>query len=202
MLSKRIDHTVAAAWGSAEATVFFIVPDVWTSWLALHNPRHGMATTVSALAGALVGGATTYKTAQRMPPEDTEQLLTSIPGISDAMVANVERQLDEQGWSALVLGPTRGVPYEIYARTLAHGNASFGRFMALSVPARMVRFLAVTGGVAGLGKLADRLGLGTKAKSAVFLGGWASFYTWYFLFGPGRRSIPEAVSPDQSGALG
>ncbi|WP_022869817.1 hypothetical protein [Yaniella halotolerans] len=202
MLPKRIDHTVAAAWGTAEATVFFIVPDVWTSWRALHNPRRGMATTVSALAGALVGGATTYKTAQQMSPEDTEQVLTSIPGISAAMVADVERQLDEQGWSALVLGPTRGVPYKIYARTLAHGNESFGRFMALSVPARMVRFLAVTGGVAGLGKLADRMGVGSKGKAALFLGGWAGFYTWYFTLGPGRRSASDTVSSDEPGTLG
>lgn len=203
MLRTSIDHTVAAAWGTAEATVFFIVPDVWTSWLALHNPRRGMATTVSALAGALAGGATTYKTAQQMTPEATEKILTSIPGISAAMVANVERQLDEQGWSALVLGPTRGVPYKIYARTLAHGNESFGRFMALSVPARMVRFLAVTGGVAGLGKLADRLGVGTKGKTATFLAGWTGFYTWYFTRGPGRNSESAGeVSPDQPSDLG
>src|SRR5699024_411498 len=127
-----------------------------------------------------------------MPPEDTEQLLTSIPGSSDAMVANVERQLDEQGWSALVLGPTRGVPYKIYARTLAHGNASFGKFMALSVPARIGRFLAVTGGVAALGKLADRSGLSKTTKTGLFLGGWAAFYAWYFTAGPGK-----AVQPTQ-----
>lgn len=202
MLRTWVDHTIAAAWGTAEATVFFIVPDVWTSWLALHNPRRGMATTVPALAGALAGGAATYKTAQRMSPETTENVLTSVPGISAAMVAKVERQLDEQGWSALVLGPTRGVPYKIYARTLAHGHESFGRFMALSVPARMVRFLAVTGGVAGLGKLADRMGMGAKGKSAVFLGGWAGFYTWYFTLGPGRNSEPAvAVSPHEPGNL-
>lgn len=188
MLRTNIDHTVAATWGTAEATVFFIVPDVWTSWLALHNPRRGMATTVSALAGALAGGATMYKISQQMPPEATEKILTSVPGISAAMVAKVERQLDEQGWSALVLGPTRGVPYKIYARTLAHGNESFGRFMALSVPARMARFLAVTSGVAGLGKLADRLGVGAKGKTVTFLAGWAGFYSWYFVRGPGRRS--------------
>lgn len=203
MLRTWVDHTVATVWGSAEATVFFIVPDVWTSWLALHNPRRGMATTVSALAGALAGGATTYKTAQQMSPQATEHVLTSVPGISADMVAKVERQLDEQGWAALVLGPTRGVPYKIYARTLAHGNESFGRFMALSVPARMVRFLAVTGGVAGLGKLAARLGVGTKGKSAIFLAGWAGFYTWYFRFGPGRNNTSSTeVSPDEPSDLG
>lgn len=186
MLRTCFDHTVAATWGTAEATVFFIVPDVWTSWVALHHPKRGMATTVSSLAGALLGGAVTFKTSQRMTPEATENVLTSIPGISASMVADVERQLDEQGWAALVMGPTRGVPYKIYARTLAHGNESFGRFMALSIPARMLRFVAVTGGVAGLGKLAERFGVSKRGKSGIFLAGWAGFYTWYFGFGPGK----------------
>lgn len=186
MLRTCFDHTVAATWGTAEATVFFIVPDVWTSWVALHHPKRGMATTVSALAGALLGGAVTFKTSQRMTPEATENVLTSIPGISASMVADVERQLDEQGWAALVRGPTRGVPYKIYARTLAHGNESFGRFMALSIPARMLRFLTVTGGVAVLGKLAGRRGLSKKTKTKLFVGGWTAFYAWYFTAGPGR----------------
>lgn len=199
MFRTCFDHAVAGLWGSAEATVFFIVPDAWTSWLALHNPQRGMAATVSALAGALVGGAATYQTAQRMTPAATENILTSIPGISASMVSDVERQLDEQGWAALVLGPTRGVPYKIYARTLAHGNESFGRFMMLSVPARMLRFLAVTGGVAGLGKLADRLGVSTKGKSVIFLAGWAGFYTWYFTAGPGKptRSVEHVEGSGQ-----
>lgn len=187
MFRKCFDHAVAATWGVAEATIFFIVPDLWTSWLALHNPCRGFATTVSALAGALVGGATTYQMAQRMDPEDTKRVLSSIPGISEHMIADVERELDEKGWTALVMGPTRGVPYKIYARTLAHGNAPFGTFMALSVPARMGRFLAVTGGVAALGKLAERRGLGKKSKTGLFIGGWTAFYTWYFTAGPGKR---------------
>ena len=187
MFRPSVDHGIAATWGTAEATLFFVVPDVWTSWLALHRPKHGMATTVSALAGALIGGATTFKVAQQMRPEDTENILTSVPGVSAQMVATVERQLDEQGWSALVLGPTRGVPYKMYARTLAHGEADFGRFMALSVPARMVRFLAVTGGVAGLGKLADRMGISAAGKTGIFAAGWISFYTWYFTLGPGKK---------------
>ena len=188
MFRKCFDHGVAATWGAAEATVFFIVPDLWTSWLALHTPRRGLATTVSALAGALAGGATNYLVTQRMTPDETKRVLTSIPGISEHMVVKVENELDEKGWSALVLGPTRGVPYKIYARTLSHGNSSFGTFMALSVPARMGRFLAVTGGVAALGKLADNRGLSKRTKTGLFVGGWTAFYTWYFTTGPGKPS--------------
>src|SRR5690625_2710692 len=137
MFRKCFDHGVAAAWGSAEALVLFLAPDGWTRWLGLHNPRRGITTTLSALAGALAGGAANYKLSERMSHEDTQRVLTSIPGISSDMVAAVERELDEKGWSALVLGPTQGVPYKIYARTLAHGGESFARFMARSEERRV-----------------------------------------------------------------
>src|SRR5690625_5761494 len=96
MLRTWFDPPVAATWGCAQATVFFIVPDLWTSWLALENPRRGFATTVSALPGALAGGAVTYQVARQMGPETTRQLLVSVPGISEPMVDQVERELDEQ----------------------------------------------------------------------------------------------------------
>ena len=173
MFRKYVDHGVAAAWGAAEATVFFIVPDFWTSWLALHNPRRGFATTLSALAGALAGGATNYVASQRMSRK-TQKILTTIPGISKSMITDVERELDEKGLVSSLLGQL-AVCHIRFTRTLAHGNESFAKFMALSVPARMGRFLAVTGGVAALGKLADRRGYSHKTKTGLFLGGWAAF---------------------------
>src|SRR5699024_11719606 len=104
-------------------------------------------------------------------------------------------------YTTLFRSPTRGVPYKIYARTLAHGGESFARFMALSVPARMGRFLAVTGGVAALGKLADRRGLSKKTKTGLFLGGWTAFYTWYFTIGPGQTQhadSPRGLTTDEN----
>src|SRR5690625_7700166 len=108
MFRKCFDHGVAAAWGSAEALVFFIVPDVWTSWLALHNPRRGITTTLSALAGAPAGGAANYKLSDRMRHEDTPRGITPVPGTSSDITAAPGRGLDETGWSVWRLVPTEG----------------------------------------------------------------------------------------------
>src|SRR5437868_1692315 len=50
----------ALAWGYAEATLFFLVPDVLLSWVALRDPRAAGVACFWALAGALLGGATMY----------------------------------------------------------------------------------------------------------------------------------------------
>src|SRR5699024_5968250 len=49
---------------------------------------------------------------------------------------------------------------------------------------------ALTAGVAGLGKLSDRMGASNFEKSSVFLAGWGAFYTWYFTKGPGQTHAP------------
>src|SRR5699024_12796182 len=98
MLRKYVDHGVAAAWGGAEATVCFIVPDLWTTWLPLHNPRRGVASTGSRRARALAGGALNYTVAQRMQREDNEEIGTSIPGISARRVGGVGRAFSWRAW--------------------------------------------------------------------------------------------------------
>ena len=45
----------AAVWGFAEATLFFIVPDVLLSWIALHAPRKALVACLWAVVGAPSG---------------------------------------------------------------------------------------------------------------------------------------------------
>jgi hypothetical protein len=47
----------AAVWGLAEATLFFVVPDVLLTWLAAFRPRVACKAVVACLAGALAGGS-------------------------------------------------------------------------------------------------------------------------------------------------
>ena len=47
---------LAASWGAAEATLFFIVPDVLLSRMALQDRRRALQACLWALAGALAGG--------------------------------------------------------------------------------------------------------------------------------------------------
>src|SRR5687768_13543988 len=53
----------AMAWGFAEATLFFLVPDLVVGWIALRSPRRVLAPSVAASAGAVVGGLLVYANA-------------------------------------------------------------------------------------------------------------------------------------------
>lgn len=181
-MGARIDHAVAAAWGFAEATAFFVVPDVWLSRVALRHPRRAMATTVSALGGALAGGIATYAWARRRPPADSMAALTRLPSINEQMVREAEQAMTEHGNLAVLVGPTKGVPYKIFARNTAVFELPLRPFLAWSVPARMGRFAAVPLLSAGLVRLGARLfpqqiAWLAPTGHAVF---WVAFYSWYF----------------------
>jgi membrane protein YqaA with SNARE-associated domain len=170
---------VGALWGLAEATVFFLVPDIIITASALFSPRRSFAQMMAVLIGALLGGALLYTAADKYPDEARNAVL-SVPFIKTRMLEKSERQLQDHGLWALCIGAFAGIPYKTYALA-APRHAPFEAFMAVSVPARLSRFL-VSWGVASL------LGIGFRkqmeAAPVVALGllfiCWVGFYTYYW----------------------
>src|SRR3546814_4475619 len=62
--ATRAAHAISLLWGFAEATVFFVVPDVWISRRALSSWRAALRSCGFALAGALVGGRSEEHTSE------------------------------------------------------------------------------------------------------------------------------------------
>ncbi|MCC9195114.1 hypothetical protein LOC59_15885 [Arthrobacter sp. zg-Y916] len=172
------DHGIAGAWGFAEATFFFVVPDVWTSWVGLRRPKRAIGTTVSALGGAMAGGAVTYWWGQKVAADTSSKALTKIPAVTDAMIGEVEQEIAVSGPASLLRGPTRGVPYKLYARAAGLQRTPLVAFLAWSVPGRMIRFLAVTAAVSGIAAVGRRRfpGLSERRISTVFWLCWGAFY--------------------------
>ena len=136
-----------------------------------------------ALAGALVGGAAMWIWGT-LDPQNARQLIASLPAIDAAKIASVHQQVADQGLGALFLGPLRGMPYKIYAVETASFGHGLAIFLAVSIPARMIRFLLVTALAAIIArKLRERTSLLTLQR--VHLACWAVFYTWYFSVMPG-----------------
>lgn len=174
--------------------MFFVVPDLWTSYLALGKPRRGFTTTATATVGALVGGAAVHRWAARVPASRSAALAAQVPAINREMVAKVDRQLEAHGLAALMIGPFTGTPYKLYARSAGVRHMPLAEFLAWTVPARMTRFVLVTGMVGGLASVARRTGMSApgrgptripgltpeSAERLVFLAGWAAFYSWFF----------------------
>ena len=174
----RRPEVFAAAWGLAEATVFFIVPDVLLSALALQNLKRALAACLFALTGALVGGAIIWTLGQG-DADGMRQSFVSIPAIDSELISGVEAQIRERGLWAVFLGPLQGVPYKIYALEASRLGYGLGIFLLISIPARLLRFLVVTLVIAGLAQLfRDRISLlSMRITLAV---AWTTFYAWYF----------------------
>ena len=169
---------IAALWGLAEATVFFIVPDVWLSWVGRKNLKRGIRACFPALAGAIVGGILMYYGGG---PQGAalNPLLERIPGISPAMIATVRADLAENALLAILIGPLFGIPYKIFAANFQEFYPSLAAFVAISIPARLLRFLAVTTLMHGVNRLLSRW-YSDQVCIWIFWGAWVGFYGIYF----------------------
>src|SRR5438876_8872457 len=112
IISSRAALVLAFAWGLAEATLFFIVPDVLLTLIACRALRPALKASIVALAGALAGGALMYALGTR-EPNSARIFLDYVPAISPALITSVAAQINESGLLAVMLGPLKGIPYKI-----------------------------------------------------------------------------------------
>jgi membrane protein YqaA with SNARE-associated domain len=166
---------LAFLWGFAEATLFFIVPDVLLTYLVVLNLNLALWGCLFALSGALVGGAVMYYWG-RKNLRQAEHLVGSMPGIWPKLLEREKIHLQEKKELAILIGPLKGVPYKIYAIFAAKSRVSFVRFFLISIPARLIRFV--------LASLLAAVCLAPISNLTVQLsllsGFWVVFYIWYF----------------------
>ncbi|MDJ0927735.1 MAG: hypothetical protein QNJ73_08800 [Gammaproteobacteria bacterium] len=171
-------NALASLWGFAEATLFFIVPDVLVSWVALRSLKRGLIACFFALAGALIGGVAMWVWG-RADPDTARAIFESLPALDATTIATVRQQLMDSGITALFLGPTGGTPYKIYAVEAADLGFGLATFLAVSIPARLARFVLVTIVVGVLSwSLRERISL--RARQAIHVTCWFVFYAWFF----------------------
>jgi membrane protein YqaA with SNARE-associated domain len=168
----------AALWGFAEATLFFLVPDVILSAVAIVNWRLASWACLAATGGALLGGALMYRAGRRSGPA-VRALLLRIPGIGPAMLERVASEVASRRFLAVLLGPLSGTPYKLYAVEAGRRGLPLGGLMLVSIPARMLRFVGVTLLAAWLAHGAFPA-LPVAAKLVVWGVSWTLFYGWYF----------------------
>jgi len=171
---------LALGWGFAEATFFFIVPDVFTSRLVLVRPWQGFAACLYSLGGAMVGGILLYFLGQE--PRATETITTAfgwLPGINLDLIDASRLGLEHHGVAALFVGVLSGIPYKLYAVQAAGAGLGAGTFIVSSLFARLIRFLLVTLLAWFLSsKLLPNLSAGAKLR--IHAGAWLVFYILYF----------------------
>ena len=109
---------VAALWGFAEATLFFLVPDIWLTAVAVSRGRAAAFRAAGwAIAGAAAGGAVMYAWASGGLGAGLIAALEFAARRSrPAMIDSSREALDaERSFWQLFVGAMTGTPYKIFA---------------------------------------------------------------------------------------
>lgn len=169
---------IGLAWGFAEATLFFLVPDVALTYLAIAGPGQAWIGCAAAVVGALIGGALVYRWGAR-DPSSLRSLFVRIPAIDHREVAAVRGRVGRSGFTALFLGPLLGTPYKLYAAEAGRRRLPLSRFLLISIPARGIRFVAAT--ALSLWLVGGPLETWSAGAIALLATGfWILFYAGYF----------------------
>lgn len=173
---------LAALWGLAEATFFFIVPDVLLSLYGTRHLKRALVACLYALAGAMLGGLVMYWVGTHHS-EAALAFLDMLPSISPEMLERARSDIEGTGALAVLQGPLLGTPYKIYAVQAAGAGLSLTTFLLVSIPARLIRFILVVLLVWWLfNRLPDRMS--QQQKMRIACGGWGIFYLLYFALMP------------------
>lgn len=170
--------TAAFAWGFAEATFFFIVPDlVMTAAVLALGFRPALRLAVAAATGAVLGGLIMWGWGAG-DIAAARAFLLSVPLLGEDLLARVQAEMGA-GWPVkLTLGAISGAPYKIYAAEAGAASIHPLVFAIVSFAARMARF-ALAIAITALGRaLAVRLGLGRLAPYGLALA-WIAIYAVY-----------------------
>lgn len=176
-------NLVAALWGFAEATLFFLVPDILLTDRAVVGLRSALAACGYAVAGALAGGAVMFAWGA-YAPQRALAVIEALPAISPAMIDAVGTELDRRGLAAVPIGSFTGKPYKIYAAQAGRRGGDPIPFLLASIPGRLGRFLLLALIAAAVGRGPMRRWT-VRRRRLAWLGGWAVFYACYFLLMPG-----------------
>ena len=166
-------------WGLAEATFFFIVPDVLLSYIAIKNFKSAKIACIFATIGALIGGLIMYAWGQRNL-ESAETFLDKVPAISKEMLDDISLQVKDDRGLAIFKGPLQGQPYKAYAVYSGSDGIDYLSFILITIPARIIRFIITILLVNFL--LNKILGKRKNVNKTLLLScWWVIFYSAYFL---------------------
>lgn len=166
-------------WGLAEATFFFIVPDVLITRIALQDFRRALLASLVALAGALLGGTALWLISDYERGPELLYRLTYLPGISGELVAATGQAMLTEGSSALLSGTLRGHPYKLFAIHAGVQSVPLWSFLLVAAGARLARFIIVATMAWLFAKLLR--GHPPKVLFQLHILVWLAFYLIYIL---------------------
>jgi len=176
-------NVAAFLWGAAEATLFFLVPDVLLSCIGLRRGAKAAAIASSwAAFGAAVGGAVMHLWSTH-DAEAARAAVLAVPAVSAQMATAAEAAMRENWFGATLLGPLSLTPFKLYAVLAPEVGVPLTAFAPVAIAARLPRFLVVSIGAALIGRRLEP-SLGGRALVGVLIGAWLLFYCVFFALMP------------------
>lgn len=179
--SRPVRHSavVAFIWGLADATVFFIVPDVYLTRAALFDLRRTLALCAWALAGALVGGTIVWTLAQSGSAPALLHGFRWLPGISDRLIGEVGRTVHGEGVWGTVAGLLEFRPYKLFAAHMGAQEVGFLPFLGGTALGLGCRFVVTSLIASFAGRLLAKWS--EKIRLRIYTIFWYAFYAIYFV---------------------
>ena len=183
----------AGLWGYAEATRFWLIPDILLGWITLNRPRSIVASVIAATVGAVIGGVRMHRHA----PEEHARL-TEIPGINDALLLDAHERFASRGWVAVVRAPLDGIPYKVYATESGLAEKPLAELIAWTLLARLWRFILAAAAAALIGRVFSR---SVRRSEGLWLAGTLGFWVFVYVryFARLRRRYGVGLSPLEDG---
>ncbi|HET9521580.1 MAG TPA: hypothetical protein VFO73_11075 [Candidatus Limnocylindrales bacterium] len=176
---------VVGVWAMAEASLFFVVPDLWLGLVALFAPRRVGWALVAIALGAIVG-AVVLTALTVANPSGLSDLIGSLPGTAPADLARARDELDSGGLVAFLNGPVQGLPVKVYIHEASQLGLSTPFTLVFTALNRIER-IGLFGLVMALVGFAARGLMLRFPRTAVagYLVAWIIFYVGYWSARPG-----------------
>lgn len=129
---------ICFVWSVAEAIFFFVVADVFISFVTLLSIRRGLVQIRAASVGAALGGLFLYGFAQCYPGQ-AYTMVGHVPWIRHGMIEDARQDLLHEGAWGVIRGPRKALPNKVYA-VLAPQYVSAPAYLIATVRSRLPRF--------------------------------------------------------------
>lgn len=168
------------AWGLAEGTLFFVVPDVVVGAVAIVAPRKALWAAIAAVGGAAVAGIVWWVAASTSS-DAAVRIVDAVPAVHTDMFEEVAARISTSGGAALLGAPFSGIAYKVWAIELALRGWAPAPLLLWTVAGRALRLvpvalLAAAGGWAGR----RWLRLTSRTLLVVWGAGWTALYAVYW----------------------
>lgn len=174
---------LAFVWGLSEATIFFVVPDVILSFIALkYGLRPGFFAAGASVFGAIGGGIAIYFWG-KSDITSARAFFELLPAIAPTTIARASQEIAAPSFGLTMLqGSLTGVPFKLYASEAGAAGISLLAFVLLTPFVRLPRFLVAVTGAAIARRFAPKAMQLHKFKIlAIF---WIVFYVAFWSFAP------------------